>query len=99
MERLLSPARKKHERIAFVVRDGKPGHEIVKLAEELQIDLLVLASQGHHGFCDLLLGSTTDRVVNKAPCSVLCGAQANRLRFEMNESREEMKACLRCENQ
>ena len=71
LARLLSAAQKKRVSPTFVVRDGKPTQEIVKLAEEINADLIVLASQGHHGLGGLLLGSTTDRLVNKAPCSVL----------------------------
>lgn len=71
LERLLSPRLQQGLAVDFIVRDGKPGDEIVKLAKERKIDLIVLASHGHHGLGDLLLGSTSDRVVNKAPCSVL----------------------------
>lgn len=71
LERSVPPAQKKRARIDFVIRDGKPAHEILKLAEEIKADLIVLASSSHHGFAELLLGSTTDRVVHKAPCSVL----------------------------
>lgn len=71
LERLIAPAQKSRVKLEFIVRDGKPANEIVKLAQELKADLIVLASHGHHGLGDLLLGSTTDRVVNKAPCSVL----------------------------
>ncbi len=71
LERQIPAAKRKRSNLAFIVRDGKPAAEIVKLAEELKADLIVLASTGHHGLGGLLLGSTTDRVVNKAPCSVL----------------------------
>ncbi|NUO83482.1 universal stress protein [candidate division KSB1 bacterium] len=71
LERQIPAAKRTRSNITFMVRDGKPATEIIKLAEELKADLIVLASQSHHGFGELLLGSTTDRVVNKAPCSVL----------------------------
>ncbi|MEK7727167.1 MAG: universal stress protein [candidate division KSB1 bacterium] len=71
LERVVSSAQKQRVKIYFVVRDGKPAHEILALAQEIKTDLIVLASNGQHGFADLLLGSTTDRIVHKAPCSVL----------------------------
>jgi nucleotide-binding universal stress UspA family protein len=77
LERLVPAARKQKMKIAFVVRDGKPAHEITKLAEELQCDLIVLASNGHHGLGEMLLGSTTDRIIRKAPCSVLVVREKN----------------------
>lgn len=71
LERTVPAAQKQKLPITFVVRDGKPAHEILALAQELNADLIILASNGQHGFADLLLGSTTDRIVHKAPCSVL----------------------------
>lgn len=71
LERVIPAAQRQRLKIDFVVRDGKPAHEILALAQETNADLIVLASNGQHGFADLLLGSTTDRIVHKAPCSVL----------------------------
>ncbi len=54
-----------------VVVEGKSDEEIVKYAKENNIDLVVLASHGHSGIERVLLGSTTERVIRKAPCPVL----------------------------
>jgi universal stress protein A len=45
-------------------------HEIVRFAEEENVDLIVLGSHGIHGIT-AVLGSTATGVVNHAPCDVL----------------------------
>jgi len=50
---------------------GYPATEIVSLAREKGIDLIVMGSHGLTGVAHVLFGSTADRVVRKAPCSVL----------------------------
>jgi universal stress protein A len=52
------------------VRIGATKHEIIDLAKELKVDLIVLGSHGRHGL-SLLLGSTANAVVHGAPCDVL----------------------------
>jgi universal stress protein A len=54
-----------------ILRAGNPYVEIVKAAEELGVDLIVIGSHGFAGLGRLLLGSTTDRVLQYAPCPVL----------------------------
>ena len=71
LERVLLPAARKTVKAKFLVRDGKPYLEIIRAAQELKADLIVMPSSGQHGLKEMLLGSTTDRVVGKAPCSVL----------------------------
>lgn len=44
--------------------------EIVRFAEEENIDLIVVASHGHHGL-SCILGSTAYGVTHNAPCDVL----------------------------
>jgi len=44
--------------------------EIIRYAGEHEVDLIIIATHGHHGVTPLL-GSTADRVVRGAPCDVL----------------------------
>jgi len=60
-----------HVRCEIHVLEGSPEEEIVRFATEQDIDLISIASEGHSGFKRLLLGSTTERVAQAAPCSVL----------------------------
>jgi nucleotide-binding universal stress UspA family protein len=50
---------------------GYSSTEILRLAEESKFDLIVMGSHGLTGLAHVLFGSTADRVVRKAPCSVL----------------------------
>lgn len=53
------------------VKLGKPWHVICDFAKSAKCDLIVIATHGHTGPKHLLVGSTTERVVQHAPCSVL----------------------------
>jgi len=44
---------------------------ILRVARHRRADLIVLATEGRHGFLDALRGSTAERLVNGAPCPVL----------------------------
>jgi len=50
---------------------GVPSAQICAAAEESHADLIVLGTRGKGGLEHLLLGSTAERVVNKASCPVL----------------------------
>jgi nucleotide-binding universal stress UspA family protein len=50
---------------------GKPDKEIVRLAGELDADIVVLGSRGLGAVGRVLLGSVSDSVVRHAWCSVL----------------------------
>lgn len=49
---------------------GSPKLEITRVAEENQVDLIVVGSHGRHGLA-LLLGSTANSVLHHAKCDVL----------------------------
>ena len=49
---------------------GTPKQEIVQLAEQEQVDLIVVGSHGRHGL-SLLLGSTANSVLHYAKCDVM----------------------------
>lgn len=53
------------------ILEGTPSSEIIAYAEEKKIDLIVLGVHGHSLFDQFLVGSTTDRVIRRAPCPVL----------------------------
>ncbi len=49
---------------------GSSSSEIVRVAEENAVDLIVIGSHGRHGLA-LLLGSTANSVLHHASCDVL----------------------------
>jgi universal stress protein A len=52
------------------IESGGTGRTILRIAEELEVDLIVLGSHGRHGLA-VLLGSTARTVLNGAACDVL----------------------------
>ena len=54
-----------------VVRNGSPHSEIIELAREQDVDLIVMGNRGLTGIASVLLGSVGEKVVRHAPCSVM----------------------------
>jgi len=50
---------------------GRPFEEICRLARDISIDLIVIATRGNTGWKHLALGSTAERVVRYSLCPVL----------------------------
>jgi universal stress protein A len=54
----------------FVI-NGRPAHEIVKLAEDESADIIVISSQGESAWHRFVFGSVAEKVVRHAECPVL----------------------------
>ena len=50
---------------------GVPFEEIVEYAAQREVDLIVMPTHGRTGLAHFLLGSTTERVIERAACPVL----------------------------
>src|SRR5918994_3759150 len=66
------------------LRMGVVDREIVALAKELKVGLIVMGCRGHRGIRRAIEGSTSDAVIRQAPCPVLVvraheGAEATKL--------------------
>jgi len=55
----------------LAVERGEPWAAVVKAAEQVAADLVVMSTGGHDSLSDTVLGSNTDRVIRHAPCPVL----------------------------
>jgi nucleotide-binding universal stress UspA family protein len=53
------------------VRHGKPHEQIIAAAREHQADVIVVGATGRTGLVRVLLGSTTRRLLEQVPCSLL----------------------------
>ena len=53
------------------ILEGDPAEEIVRYAEEIDADLIIMGSRGLSTFGRLLLGSVSQKVLHNAHCSVL----------------------------
>lgn len=60
-----------HVKLDTHVIAGHPVRDIVELAKELDIELLVIGAAGHSALHDWLIGSRADRIVQLARCPVL----------------------------
>jgi len=54
-----------------LIREGEPGHAIVKAQEEEGCDIIVMGSRGHTLLEGLMMGSTTTAVLHRSECPVL----------------------------
>ena len=52
-------------------RQGDVVGTILKTAREDNVDLIVMATQGHHGILDAFRGSVTEQILRHSPCPVL----------------------------
>ena len=50
---------------------NRPHKEILKVAEEIDAGLIVMATNGRSGFVENVLGSNAENVVHRAKCPVL----------------------------
>jgi len=50
---------------------GEPAREILAAADDARIDLVVMGTHGRTGIKEFFVGSTTERVVERATCNVL----------------------------
>ena len=56
---------------AIQVVQGPVEETILRIAQDSQADLIAMPTAGRDGFLDALRGSTTERVLRRAPCPVL----------------------------
>jgi len=76
LAKLGAEAREKGVSVREEVVQGKPSAEIIRFAREGDVDMIVLGTHGKGMLDQALFGSTTERVVRRAPCPVLTVRQA-----------------------
>lgn len=57
--------------VVKMVASGRPFVEIIRYAKTNAIDMIVMATHGHGGLAQVLMGSVAEKVVRKSPCPVL----------------------------
>ncbi len=55
----------------ITLRDGTPAHEVLEYTKSVDPRMVVLGSHGHGALYHLVLGSVSEKIVDKAHCSVL----------------------------
>ena len=71
LQRARGMAEASHVKLDTHVIAGHPVRDIVELAKELEVELLVIGAAGHSSLYDRLIGSRADRIVQLAHCPVL----------------------------
>jgi nucleotide-binding universal stress UspA family protein len=71
LQRARAMAEERRVRLRTHVIAGHAVRDIVRLAEDLKADLLVIGGTGHSSFYERMLGTTAARVVHLAKCPVL----------------------------
>ena len=71
LEALVASSRNRPSSITLKVRTGHAPNEINKVAKDLDVDLIVIATHGYTSWRHFCIGSTAERVVHTAPCPVL----------------------------
>lgn len=71
LQKVVPPDVKKQIRVEEILEKGVPYQEIVRKAQALGVDLIVMSTRGRTGLDHTLTGSTTERVVSLSPCPVL----------------------------
>ncbi|MGD0644765.1 MAG: universal stress protein [Candidatus Bathyarchaeia archaeon] len=68
---VLSVAEKEGVKSSSLITKGRPFEQIVHLAKELTVDLIVMGTYGRRGAERILIGSVAERVIEYSPCPVL----------------------------
>lgn len=66
-----------HVSVRSVIREGEPAEVILNRARSRSVDLIVAGSRGLTALDRFLLGSTTERLLEHAPCDVLVSRPVN----------------------
>jgi nucleotide-binding universal stress UspA family protein len=69
--RIVTPQEKAELNPEFAVRPGAPAAEVVRYAQEAEIDLIVMGTHGRGFVGHVVMGSVAEKVVRTAPCPVL----------------------------
>jgi nucleotide-binding universal stress UspA family protein len=71
LQRARAMADERRVKLHTHVLAGHPVRDIVELAAELKVELLVIGAKGHSALYERLIGSRADRIMQLAHCPVL----------------------------
>jgi nucleotide-binding universal stress UspA family protein len=73
LQRAREMAEKSDVKLHPHILTGHPVRDIIRLAAELNADLLVIGATGHSAFYERMIGSRADRMIQLAHCPALVG--------------------------
>jgi len=71
LEEMAKPLRARGLKAETLIARGDPANEIVKIAKQKAVDIIVIATLGKTGWRHLAFGSVAEKVVRTACCPVL----------------------------
>jgi nucleotide-binding universal stress UspA family protein len=71
LQRARGVAEQSHVKLHCHVIAGHPVRDIVRLAADLKVQLLVIGATGHSAIYERMIGSRADRIMQLAQCPVL----------------------------
>ena len=74
------------------VRYGRPHEQILALAREQGVDLLVMGSTGRTGLARILMGSVAEKVLREVPCSMITVKAEDAVRLRVEEHIDGLEA-------
>jgi nucleotide-binding universal stress UspA family protein len=74
---------------------GRAYHAVCQLARKLETGLIVTTTRGHTGLQHVFLGSTTERIVQHAPCGVLVVREHEREFVRASEGAAKSQSAIR----
>lgn len=69
------PAPEEREKVGKIVRHvtrGQPAAEILRVAEKIGAEMVVMGTHGRSGLAGFLIGSVAEKIVRHARCPVVC---------------------------
>ena len=57
--------------VKTILKDGYPATEIVRIARDRNLDLIILGARGVSQIKELRIGRTSEQIVRNAPCTVM----------------------------
>ena len=73
-------------KVDTVFTEGRAGEETVRIATEVNADLIVLGTHGYSGWKRFTIGSVAEYVVRHAPCAVLTTKHLERRKEDRRKS-------------
>lgn len=74
-----------------MIREGKPSADILNIAREKSIELLIMGTSGRTGLARILMGSVTEKVVREMPCSVITVKSEHAIRLKLETEIADIK--------
>lgn len=68
---IVKSAKREGLKASSILVEGQPHDQIVRYAESLRTDIIIMGSKGRRGTNRILIGSVAERVIEYAPCPVL----------------------------